>query len=34
MEIGTTGETSNKVIFGWELERGETLIIEVRGVAE
>ena len=31
MEIGEKGQTSNKVKFGWDLEAGETLIIEVRG---
>ena len=31
MEIGEKGQASNKVKFGWNLEAGETLIIEVRG---
>lgn len=31
IEIGEPGQASNKVKFGWNLEAGETLIIEVRG---
>ena len=31
IEIGETRQASNKVKFGWNLEAGETLIIEVRG---
>lgn len=32
IEIGTNGETSNIVKFGFELEVGDILTIEVRGV--
>ena len=31
LEVGEQGQASNKVKFGWDLEAGETLIIEVRG---
>ena len=31
IEVGEPGQASNKVKFGWNLESGETLIIEVRG---
>lgn len=34
MEIGEAGATSNKIKFGWDIEPGETLIIEVRGVVD
>lgn len=34
MEIGEPGSTSNKIKFGWDIEPGETLIIEVRGVVD
>lgn len=34
MEIGEPGQTSNKIKFGWDIEPGETLIIEVRGVVD
>ncbi len=31
IEVGEKGQASNKVKFGWNLEAGETLVIEVRG---
>ena len=31
IEVGEKGQASNKVKFGWNLESGETLIVEVRG---
>ncbi len=31
IEVGEPGQVSNEVRFGWNLEAGETLIIEVRG---
>ncbi len=31
IEVGERGQASNEVKFGWDLEAGETLIIEVRG---
>ena len=34
MEIGDSEQTSNKIKFGWDIEPGETLIIEVRGVVD
>lgn len=34
MEIGEPGTSSDKIKFGWDIEPGETLIIEVRGVLE
>lgn len=34
MEIGDKDSTSNKIKFGWDIEPGETLIIEVRGVVD
>ena len=34
IEVGEPGQTSNKVKFGLDLEPGETLIIEKRGVLD
>ena len=34
MEVGDKDSTSNKIKFGWDIEPGETLIIEVRGVVD
>lgn len=34
MEIGDKDSISNKIKFGWDIEPGETLIIEVRGVVD
>ena len=34
MEIGDKDSISNKIKFGWDIEAGETLIIEVRGVVD
>ena len=34
VEVGEPGQSSNKVKFGWNLEIGETLLIEVRGIAK
>lgn len=30
-EIGTTGQASNKVVFGWDVEVGSILEIRVKG---
>lgn len=33
-EVGNAGETSNKVVFGWDIEIGSTLEVIVRGDIE
>ncbi len=34
MEVGEPEQTSDKIKFGWDIEPGETLIIETRGVVD